>query len=183
MTTDLWSKHCDSIAGVWKCVSFHFYDTSGPERKLLNDPHGNAPLEWVQMSRHRCLSALASVPGFAQSPMPSGKALQLGDDAEIAHVARSWGMYCGRFELLEDDKGLYWQTRVEIAMDPSRVGGIEERRVEAFEEGGKSYLILKPTQNIAMQVSISEPDFAYSSLTIGQDGRETTADLKWERVE
>lgn len=183
MADELWSKHRDSIAGLWKCISYAFYDTSGSGRKLLNKPHGDDPLGRVQISRYRYLSAHIAMPDRMQDPLPSGKAWQIGDDAEVAYVARACSMYCGHFELFEDDEGLYWQTKVEISMDPSRIGGIEERKVEVFQEGGKSYMILRPTRNMIMQVSTKTSGSASSLLTIWQDGGKATAELKWERIE
>jgi len=65
-------------------------------------------------------------------------------------------MYCGYFELFEDSEGLFRRTKVEISSDPGRVGGIEERRV-AFEEdeGGKRLMVLRPTEDMTLEVCSS----------------------------
>ena len=86
-------------------------------------------------------------------PLPSGKAWQLGEDKEVAYVARGLSMYCGYLELFEDEEGLWWKTKVECCSDPKRMGGEEVRRAKYFEENGKSYMILQPKQDLLLEVS------------------------------
>jgi hypothetical protein len=149
---DLWSTHRSTLTGVWKCISFEFHDTSGPEAKLISKPHGETPLGRVQISPNAYLSAHVANPARMKGPLPSGKAWQQGEDAEVAHVARGCSMYCGYFELFEDEEGLFWRTKVEISSDPGRVGGIEERRLEFVEEGGRRLMVLRPTGEMTMEV-------------------------------
>jgi len=99
-------------------------------------------------------------------PLPSGKAWQVGEDKEVAHVARGLSMYCGYLELFEDDDGLYWQTKVECCSDPNRINGLEERRVSMMEEGGKQFMVLQPKKDMLLE-----------------DGTRTRAVLKWEKFE
>lgn len=61
-------------------------------------------------------------------------------------------MYCGYFQLFKDEEGLFWQTKVEISSDPGRMGGVEERRVEMYEEGNKTFMILRPKQDLILEV-------------------------------
>jgi hypothetical protein len=150
---NLWSTNSSTLTSVWKCISFEFHSTSGPDAKLIAKPHGEAPLGRVQISPNAYLSAHVANPDRMQGPLPSGKAWQEGGDAEVAHVARGCSMYCGYFELFEDEQGLYWRTKVEISSDPGRVGGIEERRVEFVEEGGRRLMVLRPTGEMTMEVS------------------------------
>ena len=149
---DLWPTHRSTLTGVWKCISFEFHDTSGPEAKLISKPHGETPLGRVQISPNAYLSAHVTNPARMKGPLPSGKAWQQGQDAEVAHVARGCSMYCGYFELFEDEEGLFWRTKVEISSDPGRVGGIEERKLEFVEEGGRRLMVLRPTGEMAMEV-------------------------------
>lgn len=62
-------------------------------------------------------------------------------------------MYCGYLELFEDERGLYWETRVQVSSDPSRMGGLEVRRVEYFEKGEKKCMVLRPVRDMVMEVS------------------------------
>jgi hypothetical protein len=123
---DLWTTHRSTLTGVWKCISFEFHSTSSDPNSnptLLAKPHGETPLGRVQISPNAYLSAHVANPDRMKGPLPSGKAWQEGEDAEVARVARGCSMYCGYFELFEDEQGLYWRTKVEISSDPGRVGG------------------------------------------------------------
>ena len=168
-SSDLWTAHRSTLAGVWKCISFEFYSTSDPTGKPIAKPHGDHPLGRVQISPNRYLSAHVANPERMKGPIPSGKAWQEGEDAEVAHVARGCSMYCGYFELFEDEEGLYWRTKVEISSDPGRVGGFEERRVEFVEDGERRLMVLRPTGEMTMEVCL-----ASSSWGLGLDL------LKWE---
>jgi hypothetical protein len=150
----LWTTHRPALTGVWKCVSFELHD---PKGNLLAKPHGEHPLGRVQISPNAYLSAHVANPERMKGPLPSGKTWQEGEDAEVARVARGCSMYCGYFEMFEDGEGLFWRTRVEISSDPSRVGGVEERRVGFEEEGvgGRRLLVLRPTGDMTMEVSSS----------------------------
>jgi len=152
-STTLWSTYNSALIGVWKCISFDFHSPNG---QLIHKPHGDNPLGRVQISQNAFLSAHVANPERMKGPLPSGKAWQEGGDAEVAHVARGCSMYCGYFELFEDSEGLFRRTKVEISSDPGRVGGIEERRV-AFEEdeGGKRLMVLRPTEDMTLEVCSS----------------------------
>lgn len=153
MSQNIWSQHRDKLAGAWKTVSFEVFDGAGPDKKLVAKPHGDNPLGRVVITRDGFLSAHMAYPDRISKPLPSGKAWQVGDDAEVAHVARGLSMYCGHLQLFEDSEGLYWQTKVVISSDPNRQGGVEERRVQVFDEGGKTYMILQPKNDMVMHVS------------------------------
>ena len=162
---DIWPQYADKLAGGWKCISYHMYDGEGPDKKLLATPHGDEPLGRVLISRKGFISAHLARPE-RMKPLPSGKQWQRGEDAEVAYVARGLSMYCGHLKLYEDEKGLYWQTKVEVCSDPYRMGGIEERRLKFLEEDGKSYVELTPKQDMIME-----------------DGTPTRAVLRWEKFE
>ncbi|KAK3116283.1 hypothetical protein LTR53_003535 [Teratosphaeriaceae sp. CCFEE 6253] len=166
MPENVWRKYRDRIAGVWKTISFEVCDGTGPDKKLVAKPHGDKPLGRVQISPQGYLSAHMARPDRMASPLPSGKSWQEGGDAEVAHVARGSSMYCGYLELFEDGEGLFWQTRVDVSTDPSRMGGLEVRRAELSEEGGKQYMTLQPKNDMVME-----------------DGTRTRGVLKWEKIE
>lgn len=153
--TSVWPEYRDKIAGGWKCISYEMFDCSGAERKLLAKPHGENPLGRVSISQGGWLAAHLIRPDRINS-MKSGKPWQMAPDDEVAHVARGMSMYCGYFQLFKDDAGgLYWRTKVEVSTDPSRIGGIEERKVILEEGNGKQYMILEPKQDMLLEVCAS----------------------------
>lgn len=153
MRTNIWPQWSAKIAGGWKCVSFEMFDTTN--NKLLAKPHGDNPLGRVLISQNGWLAAHLARPD-RKGPLPSGKAWQVGEDKEVAYVARGISMYCGYLQLFEDDDGLYWETTVEISSDPNRMGGpLEVRRVQYFEEDGKSFMVLRPKQDLILEVRIN----------------------------
>ncbi|KAK3722379.1 hypothetical protein LTR37_002370 [Vermiconidia calcicola] len=161
----LWPQWRDKIAGGWKCITYEMFDGSGPDRKLTAKPHGDDPLGRVLISSNGFLSAHIARRD-RMGALPSGNAWQLGEDKEVAHVARGLSMYCGYLELFEDEEGLFWKTKVEICSDPNRFGGFEERRIEYFEEDGKAFMVLQPKQDMVLE-----------------DGTKTRAIIKWEKFE
>ncbi|KAK3677804.1 hypothetical protein LTR78_002654 [Recurvomyces mirabilis] len=165
MSNNIWPTYRDKIAGVWKLLSYEVFDGTGPDKKLVAKPHGDVPLGRVQISRNGYLSAHLTNPGRVKS-LPSGKAWQEGGDAEVAYVARGHSMYCGYLKLFEDEKGLYWETRVDISTDPSQAGSLQVRRAELTEEGGKSFMVLQPERDMVME-----------------DGSRTRGVLRWEKIE
>lgn len=131
---NIWNDYRDNFAGGWKCVSFELFDGDGPDKRLVAKPHGDKPLGRVFISRRGFLSAHMAYPDRMRQPLPSGKTWQ-------------------EVKLFKDDRGLYWQTRVEVSSDPGRIGGLQERRVEYFEEGGKQLMVLQPKNDMVMEVS------------------------------
>ena len=152
MSNNIWPEYRDKIARGWKCVSFEMYDGAGPDKDLIAKPHGDDPLGRVLISPNGLLSAHIARRD-RMGPLPSGKAWQVGEDKEVAYVARGISMYCGHLELFKDEEGLYWQTKVEVCSDPNRIGGLEVRRIEYFEEDGKTYMVLQPKQDLILEVS------------------------------
>ena len=150
MPESIWPKYRTQIAGLWKCISFEMFNTTTGE--LISRPHGDTPLGLVQISPNAFLSAHIARPD-RKGPLPSGNAWQTGEDAEVAHVARGLSMYCGHLQLFEDDQGLYWETQVEIASDPSRFGGVEHRRVQLEEKDGRVFMTLRPRQDLVLEVN------------------------------
>lgn len=85
-------------------------------------------------------------------------------------------------ELFEDENGLYWETKVEIASDPSRIGGLQIRRVQHVEENGQTFKIVRPVDPTILDVSAPNK-WRLSLLTVLQDGTKAWSVLKWQRVE
>ncbi|KAK1089346.1 hypothetical protein LTR33_000110 [Friedmanniomyces endolithicus] len=168
---NVWPTYSSRIAGVWKTVSFEIQSPTGT---LLAKPHGDKPLGRVQISPNGYLSAHMADPVRMASALPSGKAWVQAGDAEVAAVARGVSMYCGYLELFEGSpdgevdgqEGLWWQTRVEVSSDPSRMGGLEVRGVELMEEGGKEFMVLRPRNDMVLE-----------------DGTRGRGVLKWEKIE
>jgi len=149
MPNKLWQQYQSRISGGWKCISFEMFSPTGD---LLSQPHGDEPLGRVLISPQGFLSAhIARLDRMG--PLPSGKAWQVGEDAEVAYVARGMSMYCGYLTLGEDSEGLYWETKVEVCSDPARFWGKEFRRLEFVQEGGRELLVLRPKQDLIMEVS------------------------------
>lgn len=148
--TNIWNKWSDKLAGAWKCITYEMFSTDG-EMKLIATPMGDDPLGYVLISPKGWLSAHIAR-RERMGPLPSGKPWQLGEDKEVAHVARGLSMYCGYLELFEDEEGLWWKTKVECCSDPKRMGGFEVRRLKYFEENGESFMILQPKQDLLLEV-------------------------------
>lgn len=136
--------------------------------KLLAEPHGNMPLGRLLISTNGYLSAQIAR-RERLGPLPSGKQWVVGEDAEVAHVARGLSMYCGYMTLVEDAKGLRWQTEVEVASDPARVGRIEERLIRILEEdgvGGKKVVLeLSPRQQMLTDVRVLPETTNFAGIT------------------
>lgn len=154
--SELWLKYRDQLAGGWRCISYEIFDEDSPDAKLVSLPHGSSPIGRSYLSRNGYLSAHLATPSrmqFSESGVPWAKR----SDAEIANVARGLSMYCGYLELFEDEKGLFWKTKVEVASDPTRVGGFQTRRVEYFENDGESIKVVRPMDPIVLEVSGQAP--------------------------
>ncbi|KAJ9602698.1 hypothetical protein H2200_012892 [Cladophialophora chaetospira] len=150
--SELWLEYRDRLAGGWKCISYEIYDGASPDAKVVSRPQGTNPMGRSYLSRHGYLAAHLATPDrmrASDTGMPWAKR----SDAEIAHVARGLSMYCGYMELFKDEKGLFWKTKVEIASDPTRVGGFQTRRVELSEENGHAIKIVRPVDPILLDVS------------------------------
>jgi len=153
MPENIWNQYRDKLAGGWKLISYEVFDGNGPDKKPVAKPHGDAPLGRVLLSPNGFLSAHMSKPDRVNKQLPSGKSWVQGDDGKVAHVARGHSTYCGYLELFADDDGeLWWQTRVEVSSDPSRMGGLEVRRVRYLEEGDKAYMVLQPEKDMVLEV-------------------------------
>ena len=152
--TNVWDQHKDKLSGGWKCISYEMFDGDGPSKKLLAKPHGDVPLGRAIITPKGFLSAHLANPNRLK-PLKSSSEWTSGSDEELAFVARGLSMYAGYLQLFEDEAGeLYWETKVEICSDPNRMGGLQVRKVQLFEEGGKSYMVLKPKQDMVMEVSL-----------------------------
>jgi hypothetical protein len=169
MPENVWSQYKDKLAGGWKIISFEIFDGDGPDKKLVAKPHGDNPLGRVLISPNGWLAAHMATPQ-RMVPTESSPDFQLASDEEVAHIARGISMYCGYFKLFKEEGSaegeLWWETQVEIASDPNRIGGIQKRLLKYTEKGGKAYMELKPVKDMVFD-----------------DGTRARGVLKWEKFE
>jgi hypothetical protein len=169
MPENVWNQYKDKLAGGWKNISYEIFDGDGPDKKLLSKPHGDKPLGRVLLSPNGWLAAHMAFPQ-RMVPTKSSPDFQLASDKEVAYIARGLSMYCGYVQLFKDEGSeegeFWWETMVEIASDPNRIGGIQKRMLKYTEEGGKAYMELKP-----------ENDMVFD------DGTRARGVLKWEKFE
>lgn len=127
------------LAGCWELYSYlHCKDG-----KVVGKPHGDHPLGFAQISAEGYSSSHIAAPDLIKSFHPD-RTWSAHSDAEISHYSRGISMYCGQIELFQDDQGLFWKTKVDVASDPSRIGGLQVRRVVLSEEDGRHVMTLQP---------------------------------------
>jgi hypothetical protein len=167
MPENVWSQYKDKLSGGWKNTSFELFDSDGPEKQLVAKPHGDNPLGRVLISPNGWLAAHMATPQ-RMVPTQSSPDFQLASDEEVAYIARGISMYCGYIELFKEEESgeLWWETRVEIASDPNRIGSIQKRMLKYTEEGGRAYMELRPEKDM-----------------VCDDGTRARAVLKWEKFE
>lgn len=161
--TDIWPDYVDKFAGVWKCVSYELFTGEGEDMKLHSRPHGLHPMGQSVVTRNGYLAAHMARPDRMELSDPKTPWATRGD-AEIAHVARGISMYCGHMRLWKDEKGLIFSTTVEVASDPTRIGGQQARRVEHFEEEGVEYKVLRPVNPMVLEVSGKNPEVLFNRI-------------------
>ena len=149
---ELWSEYKEKFVGVWKCVSYEVFTGEGESEKLHSRPHGDNPMGQSVITSNRYLAAHMARPDRMQLSDNETPWATRGD-AEIAHVARGLSMYCGHLKLWKDEQGLGFSTTVDIASDPTRIGGQQARRVEHFEEDGVHFKVLRPVKPMVLEVS------------------------------
>jgi len=158
MPENIWPQYAAKLAGGWNCISFEVFTGTGSDKKLVSKPHGERPMGRTYISSKGWLASHMAIPDRMAQRLPSGEEWQEAPNEEVAHVAKGLRMYCGYLELFKGGRddgydGLWWQTRVEVANDPNRMGGLEVRKVEYFEEGGKAYMVLQPVNDMILEVS------------------------------
>lgn len=139
------------LSGSWKLFSYLRYK----DGQVIAKPHGDNPLGYVQISPEGYLSAHLANPARIKPPHPDRK-WDDHSDAEIADYYRSVAMYCGQMQLFRDAEGLFWKTKVDIASDPTRIGGEQLRRVTLGEEDGIPIVTLQPVNAEFNQVCVRE---------------------------
>ena len=147
---DLWNQHKSHIVGVWKLISYDIFDSDGPDKKLIGKPHGDNPEGRAVITPGAFLSGHLMTPDRIQTATQ----ISTASDEEAAYIARGISMYCGNFKFCEGGNNeLWWETKVKIASDPSRIGGLQVRKLQYFEEEGKSFMLLTPKQDMPYGVS------------------------------
>lgn len=148
MPTNIWPEWSAKLAGGWKCIAFEMLDSN---QNVIAKPYEDNPMGRLLISPNGFLSSHIVDPKRV-GPLPSGKDWFVAEDKELAHVARGLSTYCGYLQLFEDEKGLYWETKVEVGTDPTWIGGSQTRRVELVYECGKELMVLRPKQELALLV-------------------------------
>ncbi|KAL3460170.1 hypothetical protein BJX64DRAFT_290492 [Aspergillus heterothallicus] len=140
---NVWLEHRSSIAGLFELTSFKIWDSEGPERTLISQPNGPAPLG----------RSIITPEGFSSAHNVNPQTLKryhdvslpTAPDAELAEILRSVSHYCGPVQLFEEADGSFrLEITVEAASDPQRLGSIQKRNLRYFEEDGKATMLLKP---------------------------------------
>lgn len=154
MTTNVFDKYSDKLTGVWSLVTAAFYDSEGPDKRLLSQPFGDSPLGKVVIAKSGYLSAiLLQPPGLA--PVSSGDDWAKATDEEVLRVGRHLTTYGGPMTLLErEDGSLLWHTMVEVANNPNLIGKPQTRiaHYEVEEGSGKEYMTLYPVKWYTLEV-------------------------------
>ena len=163
--TEVWDQYKQRLAGGWRAISYELRDSDSPSAAVVARPHGDKPLGRALISPNAFLSAHVAIPEkLTRGPLPSGKPWQMGEDKEVAWVARGLSMYCGYLKLFQDeskrgeeDEGIWWETTVEVCSDPARFGGKEKRKLRFVKderegkEGGE-LMELRPFQDLVTEV-------------------------------
>jgi hypothetical protein len=152
MTENVFDKHRDKLAGVWSLLSFEFFDSEGPDKKLVRKPHGDKGFGRVVISPAGYLSGILASPAV-MDPLPSDDWAAASDE-EVVRISRGFNAYSGPMTLHErEDGGLLWHTNVEIALNPNWIGKQQTRRADYWEEDGISYMTLRPVRYYLQPVS------------------------------
>jgi Lipocalin-like domain len=72
---------------------------------------------------------------------------------EIAEVARYLMSYWGAYKIFEEEGEVRLSTKVHVALDPSWLGTMQERKAEFRIEDGRQVLVLKPVKDLPAPVS------------------------------
>lgn len=148
------------LAGTWELYLYLQYK----DGQVVGKPHGEHPLGIAQISAEGYSSSHLADPNRLNIPR-SDRAWSAHSDTEIAHYSRGMSMYCGQIELFKDDQGLFWKTKVDIASDPSRIGGEQVRRVVLGEEDGRHFMTLQPLNADANMVCVYLKSGLFGMLT------------------
>jgi Lipocalin-like domain len=182
--TEVWNEYKHRLIGGWRAISIELRASDSPDAHIIAKPHGDSPLGRAMISPNGFLSAHL-VPPDRMKPLPSGQPWQTSPDAEVAHVARAFSGYCGYLKLYRDEASgeIWWETRVEVCLDPGRFGGLERRRLRFLEgEGGREIMELRPFQDMITEVS--GPPVLWVLLIRGvQKGEKTRGIVRWEKFE
>lgn len=111
----------DAITGIWRLVESHAWDEQG---KVLKAPYGAHPLGQIAFSDGRMLAALCN-----------------GGPVSALHGKRAYSSYGGFYTLAGD----VLEVNVDVASDPSRIGGKQVRNVVLVNS---ERMLLRPPQRL-----------------------------------
>ncbi len=168
--TGVWDHYKHRLIGGWRAISYELRESDSPNATVVAKPHGDKPLGRAVITPHGFLSAHLAIPErLTSGPLPSGKPWQMGEDKEVAWVARGLSMYCGYLKLYQEEsktggeedgeEGLWWETTVEVCSDPARYGGKERRKVRFVKDNrdakhGGELMELRPFQDLVTEVRV-----------------------------
>lgn len=136
------------IIGTWQLISWQYFRDEAATQFLMN--HGRLnPLGRLTFTSDGYMSAILTDPARA---IPPDTPFRFAPDRDVANIARALTSYCGQYRLFEKEGETRLSTDVEVSLDPSWIGGAQERKVGFGELGGKKTLILRPVQAIPLKV-------------------------------
>ncbi|KAL2839653.1 Lipocalin-like domain-containing protein [Aspergillus pseudoustus] len=158
------SFYTEQIYGVWKLVSFNIYRADDPSGKPILQPLGESPLGRIIFLPSGYMNVYMTSPGRAANI--ASPAWHLATEAELAYAAKNVTMYCGPFEIYEENGETRVDTHVDVSLDPSWIGSHQIRRVEGiYDENERPILTLTPLKEFSLP-----------------DGTVTIARITWEKV-
>ncbi|KAE8553341.1 hypothetical protein TMatcc_007221 [Talaromyces marneffei ATCC 18224] len=153
----------EQVYGVWKLVGYNLYHAEDPSGKSILQPLGESPLGRIMFLPSKYMHVSMTSPGRAENM--ASPAWYLATEAELAYAAKYVTMYCGPFQIYEEDGETRVDTHVEVSLDQTWIGTHQVRRVELSYENEKSILTLTPLQEFSLA-----------------DGTMTIARLVWEKI-
>ncbi|KYK62150.1 hypothetical protein DCS_03297 [Drechmeria coniospora] len=155
-----------SLWGLWNLNSCHMSVHSGGAGGGNSSvtPFGEKPLGRISITREGYLSAMVtSVEGAAPR---TGTEWPLATEADIVRSARPMVAYCGVCRTWKEGETMFLATKIELALDPNMIGTDRVRVAEVREEGGRTFLTLKPLQEFTTE-----------------DGTKGDLTICWEKVQ
>jgi hypothetical protein len=144
------SNQAAQLVGAWKLISYDLFPVKSDENIPMFKPHGHQPFGRAVFTDSGYMSATLT-PGDRAKPFQTQE-WHFASDEDIAYVARGMTTYSGAYKLSQEEGSLTLTTKVEIALDPSWIGGLQKRNIELYSNGAREYLVLRPVQFLALPV-------------------------------
>ncbi|KAL5044410.1 Lipocalin-like domain-containing protein [Aspergillus fruticulosus] len=139
----------EQVYGVWKLVGYNLYRADDPSGKPILQPLGESPLGRIIFLPSGYMNVYMTSPGRAASITSRG--WYLATEAELAYAAKNVTMYCGPFEIYEENGETRICTHVDVSLDPSWIGSHQVRRLEGtYDKNERPILTLTPLQEFSL---------------------------------